>query len=154
MPRGPSRPSQASVPLTGALAFSASPDGKLVAFTVRETDVEANKGRTDVWMMRTNGGEPWRMTSSPEGDSSPRFSPDGKVVYFLSSRTGSSQVWGISLYGGEAFPVTVTTTVVSNGRVGSSAHSTSRKRSASRALSRRATTQSSPCTTRPSPRPR
>ncbi len=84
----------------------ASPDGKLVAFTVRETDVEANKGRTDVWMMRTSGGEPWRMTSSPEGDSSPRFSPDGKVVYFLSSRSGSSQVWGISLYGGEAFPLT------------------------------------------------
>jgi dipeptidyl aminopeptidase/acylaminoacyl peptidase len=84
----------------------ASPDGKLVAFTVRETDVEANKGRTDVWMARTAGGEAWRMTSHPDNDGSPRFSPDGKIIYLLSSRSGSSQVWGVSLYGGEAFQVT------------------------------------------------
>jgi dipeptidyl aminopeptidase/acylaminoacyl peptidase len=84
----------------------ASPDGKLLAFSVRETDVEANKGRTDIWMTRTAGGDPWRMTSHPDSDSSPRFSHDGKIVYFLSARTGTSQVWGISLYGGEAFQVT------------------------------------------------
>jgi dipeptidyl aminopeptidase/acylaminoacyl peptidase len=86
--------------------LTASPDGKLLAFTVRDTDIEANKGRTDVWMTRASGGEPWRMTSSPEADSSPRFAPDGKILYFLSSRSGSSQVWGLSLYGGEAFQVT------------------------------------------------
>lgn len=84
----------------------ASPDGKLLAFSVRETDLEANKGRTDVWMARATGGDPWRMTSSPEADGSPRFAKDGKVLYFLSSRSGSSQVWGLSLYGGEAFQVT------------------------------------------------
>lgn len=84
----------------------ASPDGKLLAFTVRETDIAANRGRTDVWMARTAGGEPWRMTSTPDNDGSPHFSPDGRIVYFLSMRGGSQQVWGISLYGGEAFQVT------------------------------------------------
>jgi dipeptidyl aminopeptidase/acylaminoacyl peptidase len=84
----------------------ASPDGKLLAFTVRDTDLEANRGRTDIWMVRTTGGDPWKMTTHAENDSSAQFSPDGKVVYFLSSRGGSSQVWGMSLYGGEAFAVT------------------------------------------------
>jgi dipeptidyl aminopeptidase/acylaminoacyl peptidase len=84
----------------------ASPDGKLLAFTVRDTDIAANRGRTDVWMARTAGGEPWRMTSTPDNDNSARFSPDGRIVYFLSTRSGSQQVWGISLYGGEAFQVT------------------------------------------------
>ncbi|MDP2341692.1 MAG: S9 family peptidase [Deltaproteobacteria bacterium] len=85
---------------------TASPDGKLVAFTVRETDLEANRGRTDVWMVRTDGGAPWKMTSHVDGDGSPAFTPDGRAVYFLSSRSGSSQVWGISVFGGEAFQVT------------------------------------------------
>ena len=85
---------------------TASPDGKLLAFTVRETDVAANRSRTDVWMARAAGGEPWRMTSTPDNDNSPRFSPDGRILYFLSTRGGSQQVWGLSLYGGEAFQVT------------------------------------------------
>lgn len=85
---------------------AASPDGKLIAFTVRDTDIEANRGRTDVWMVRTDGGAPWKMTSHVDGDGSPAFSPDSRVVYFLSQRSGSSQVWGISVAGGEAFAVT------------------------------------------------
>jgi dipeptidyl aminopeptidase/acylaminoacyl peptidase len=85
---------------------AASPDGKLIAFTVRETDLEANRGRTDVWMVNGSGGAPWKMTSHPENDNTPEFSADGRVVYFLSSRSGSSQVWGISVYGGEAFAAT------------------------------------------------
>ncbi len=85
---------------------TASPDGKLIAFTVRDTDVEANRGRTDIWMVRSEGGAPWKMTSHVENDGSPAFSPDGRALYFLSSRSGSSQVWGISVFGGEAFAVT------------------------------------------------
>ena len=83
-----------------------SPDGKLIAYTLRTTDYEANQGRTDVWLVGTDGGAARRLTTHPERDGSPSFSSDGKWVYFLSTRSGSSQVWRIALAGGEAEPVT------------------------------------------------
>lgn len=83
-----------------------SPDGKIVAFTLRETDLEANRGRNDVWMVATDGSGLRRMTTDPASDSSPRWSPDSKTIYFLSSRSGSSQIWRISTRGGEPHQVT------------------------------------------------
>ncbi|MBL0217907.1 MAG: S9 family peptidase [Myxococcales bacterium] len=83
-----------------------SPDGKLVAFTVRDTDMEANRGRLDVWLVGADGSNPRKLTSHPENDSDPRWSPDGKYIYFMSSRSGSAQVWRIAIAGGEAEQVT------------------------------------------------
>ena len=83
-----------------------SPDGKRVAFSVRETDFEANRGRTDLWIAAIDGSSVTRLTSSPENDSEPQWTPDGKWIYFVSSRTGSSQVWRIAPGGGEAEQVT------------------------------------------------
>ncbi len=83
-----------------------SPDGSSVLFTVRETDVEANRGRTDVWLARLDGSSARRMTSHPEGDSSARWAQDGKSFLFLSTRSGSSQVWRLRLDGGEPEAVT------------------------------------------------
>ncbi len=84
-----------------------SPNGKLVAFTVRDTDVEANRGRTDVWLAHIDGSAlPRRLTTHPDNDSSPLWSSDGTSIYFLSSRGGSSQVWRIAAGGGEAEQVT------------------------------------------------
>ncbi|NDE00798.1 MAG: hypothetical protein EBZ91_03380, partial [Gammaproteobacteria bacterium] len=81
-----------------------SPDGRLVVFSVRETDMAANRGRTDLWLVETGSAAPVarRLTQHPSGDSSARWAPDGSGVYFLSSRSGSSQVWFLSLSGGEA----------------------------------------------------
>ncbi|HSW01274.1 MAG TPA: S9 family peptidase [Sedimentisphaerales bacterium] len=79
-----------------------SPDGRQVVFVVRETDLDANRGRTDLWLVPTAGGELRRLTTAPEADSNPRWSPDGRTVWFLSSRSGSSQVWKIAVDGGEA----------------------------------------------------
>jgi dipeptidyl aminopeptidase/acylaminoacyl peptidase len=83
-----------------------SPDGELVAFTVRVTDEDANKGRTDVWLVDLSGGEPRRLTTHEANDWHQRFSPDGKALYFLSTRSGSSQVWKLDLAGGEPAQVT------------------------------------------------
>ena len=83
-----------------------SPDGKSVAYVLRETDMDANKGRTDLWLVGLDGSEPRRLTTDPASDSSPRFAPDGKSLYFLSSRSGSSQVWRLPLDAGEAEQVT------------------------------------------------
>ena len=73
-----------------------SPDGRLVAFVLRTTDLEADRGRTDLWMAHVDGTPPRRFTSHEAGDSMPRWSPDGGSVYFLSSRSGSSQVFVLS----------------------------------------------------------
>jgi dipeptidyl aminopeptidase/acylaminoacyl peptidase len=86
----------------------ASPDGRYVAFTLRETDIEANKGRTDLWLvdLAAKRAQPRRLTQNPADDSSPRWAPDSRTLYFLSTRSGSSQVWRLSLDGGEATRVT------------------------------------------------
>jgi dipeptidyl aminopeptidase/acylaminoacyl peptidase len=83
-----------------------SPDGKLVAFTVSTPDVEANKTMRDLWIARTDGTGVRRLTSHPASDSDARFAPDGKSLYFLSTRGGSSQVYRIAVDGGEATAVT------------------------------------------------
>jgi dipeptidyl aminopeptidase/acylaminoacyl peptidase len=84
----------------------AAPDGRSVAFVVRQTDLEANRGRTDLWLVATDGTGLRRLTSHPEADSNPRWGPDSRTIWFLSSRSGSSQVWKISADGGEAEQVT------------------------------------------------
>lgn len=83
-----------------------SPDGKLVVFSVRVTDLEENKGKKDLWLARTDGSEVRQLTTHPSDEHGPRWMPDGKTVFFVSSRSGSSQVWKIPVDGGEATKVT------------------------------------------------
>lgn len=79
-----------------------SPDGKWVVFTLRKTDLATNRGRTDLWLVGTAGAGLRQLTSHPSGDNSPQWAPDGKSIYFLSTRSGSSQVWRLPVDGGEA----------------------------------------------------
>ena len=79
-----------------------SPDGEHVAFVVRHTDLEANRGRTDLYLMESDGEDLRRLTADPAGDWNPVWAPDSQWIYFLSSRSGSSQVWRIRVDGGEA----------------------------------------------------
>jgi len=83
-----------------------SPDGAQVVFVVRETDLEADRGRTDLWLVSSDGSTLRRLTTHPESDSNPRWAPDGRSIWFVSSRSGSSQVWRIAVDGGEATQVT------------------------------------------------
>ncbi|HSN56511.1 MAG TPA: S9 family peptidase, partial [Candidatus Sulfomarinibacteraceae bacterium] len=82
-----------------------SPDGTRVAFTVTTMDLEANRGRSDLWLAATDGSGASRLTADPASDSSPRWAGD-RWLYFLSARSGSSQVWRIAVDGGEAEQVT------------------------------------------------
>ena len=86
--------------------WQASPDGKTIVFVRRTTDLEANKGRTDLWLVNADGTGLRRLTTHPDADHSPRWTPDGKTIYFLSTRSGSSQIWRIAADGGEAQQVT------------------------------------------------
>ncbi|MEM9593843.1 MAG: S9 family peptidase [Acidobacteriota bacterium] len=84
-----------------------SPDGRSVVYVLRETDLEADRGRTDLWHVPADGSAaPRRLTSHPSGDSHPRWAPDGSAVFFLSSRSGSSQVGRLPMGAGEAQQVT------------------------------------------------
>jgi len=82
-----------------------SPDGKWVAFVVRSTDMEANGGRRDIWLAAVDGSDTRRLTTHPANDWSPRWL-DNRRLFFLSTRGSSSQVWQLSLDGGEAEQVT------------------------------------------------
>lgn len=84
----------------------ASPDGRQIAFTVRTTDLEENKGRTSLWLVRADGTGLRRLTSHPANGHDPRWTLDGKALLFLSSRSGSSQVWRVPAAGGEPVQVT------------------------------------------------
>jgi len=83
-----------------------SPDQRLVAYEVRTTDSEANRGRFDLWVSAIDGSTTKQLTSHEANDTSPRWAPDGRALFFLSTRSGSSQVWRLPFDGGEAAPVT------------------------------------------------
>jgi dipeptidyl aminopeptidase/acylaminoacyl peptidase len=84
-----------------------SPDGRYLVFVQRETDLAANKGRTALWLLAlAAGARPQQITDSNGGDSSPRWAPDSRTLYFLSTRSGSQQVWRLVLTGAEARRVT------------------------------------------------
>ena len=85
-----------------------SADGLQVAYVVRRTDLAANRGRSDIFLIDLAHPEaaPRQLTTDAANDSSPRWSPDGRSLYFLSTRSGSSQVWRLPLLGGEPQQVT------------------------------------------------
>ncbi|RQW07714.1 MAG: S9 family peptidase [Calditrichaeota bacterium] len=83
-----------------------SPSGDKVVFVLRVTDLEADRGRTDLWMVNIDGSGLTQLTTDPENDSDPFWSSDGESIYFLSSRTGSKQVWQHILKSGEEKQIT------------------------------------------------
>jgi dipeptidyl aminopeptidase/acylaminoacyl peptidase len=83
-----------------------SPAGDRIVFGLRTTDLEANRGRSDLWLIGVGGKGLRRLTTHPTGESNARWAPDGRQVYFVSSRGGSPQVWSIAVDGGEARQVT------------------------------------------------
>lgn len=83
------------------------PDGTQVAYTVRSLDQKKDTHDTDIYLAPTAGGPAQRLTTSPKAETSPRFSPDGKTLAFLSGREGKkTQVFLLPRGGGEATKLT------------------------------------------------
>lgn len=88
-----------------------SPDGQWIAFTVATPDREANRNASNIWRVPASGGEAFQLTRSGH-DSSPAWAPDGKHLAFLSSRDGESDIYIMSVDGGEATRLTHVSTDV------------------------------------------
>src|SRR6266567_3420531 len=86
-----------------------SPDSQWVAYTVRTKILKEDKNEQRLWMVPTHGGDPIPMTAEAVSSSHPRWSPDGKLLAFLSARNnGKTQVWLLNRLGGEAARLTDT----------------------------------------------
>ena len=89
-----------------------SPDGSLVAYTVRHADLEEDKNVSHIWIAGIDGtGERQLTAREGESESDPKFSPDGSQLGFLSSRgdeddDAPTRLWLLPLAGGEARSIT------------------------------------------------
>ena len=85
-----------------------SPDATRVVYTVRSTNMEKNKGNTQLWLLdlRNASAKPVRLTQGDASSTDPEWSAQGDAIYFLSARSGSSQVYRMPASGGDAVKVT------------------------------------------------
>ncbi len=90
-----------------------SPDGKQVAYEIQKTNWEDNAFETEIWVAHVaTPHDPYQLTSGKKSSSSPRWSPDGRELGFLSDRDGKKQIYVISPMGGEAREVSKSETAV------------------------------------------
>jgi len=95
-----------------------SPDGRYLAYTVRATDWANNRGVGTLWLLdRRSPALPRVLAISDKAATTPRWSPDGRTLYFLSARTGLQQVWRTDADGAAAVQVTNLPMHVSSYRV-------------------------------------
>src|SRR5580692_5158480 len=83
-----------------------SPDGKRVAFTVQTVDVEKNIKPKQIYVVPVAGGSPVQLTHDGNDNERPRWSADSQLIYFISDRSGSSQIWVMDNAGGHARQIT------------------------------------------------
>jgi dipeptidyl aminopeptidase/acylaminoacyl peptidase len=92
-----------------------SHDGRKLVFAKRVVDYDANKASTSLWiedLFARDAAPPVQLTPKGWNVNSPAFSPDNRTVYFLSAKSGSSQLYAMPAAGGApkqltAFPVDV-----------------------------------------------
>src|SRR3954466_1236078 len=79
-----------------------SPDGRWVAYTVRETNWDDNVYATEIWLPDATTGDPRQLTNAKKSSQSPAWSPDGSKLAFTSDRSDKRQLYIINPQGGEA----------------------------------------------------
>src|ERR1700731_1716944 len=83
-----------------------SPDGRLIAFTVQTVDVVQNTKPKHIWIVPVDGGGSPRQITRDGNNEPPRWTPDGRRIIFISTRSGGSQVWSMDREGNNAAQIT------------------------------------------------
>jgi dipeptidyl aminopeptidase/acylaminoacyl peptidase len=92
--------------LKRAGAPALSPDGRRVAYTIRETNWDENAYETEIWIAEVASGAPRQLTNAKGSSQQPAWSPDGRDLAFVSDRDGKRQIYRIRADGGEAEKLT------------------------------------------------
>src|SRR5687767_12603500 len=92
--------------VAGVGAPALSPDGAWAVFAVRRHDVAGDASWSELWRVDVDGGGLRQLTHGRVEDTSPSVSPDGRRILFVSTRSGSSQLWCLPVAGGEAVQLT------------------------------------------------
>jgi dipeptidyl aminopeptidase/acylaminoacyl peptidase len=82
-----------------------SPDGKLVAFTNQTVDLDRNTKPKQIYVVAVDGGLPRQVTRDGTDNERPRWAPDSKLIYYVSNRDGSSQIWSMTPDGASGRPI-------------------------------------------------
>jgi len=92
-----------------------SPDGKWVAYTVGYGDFKQDAFVTQIWLANTDAGKSFQLTRGEKSSTSPRWSPDGQWLAFLSNRVeDKNQIFLINPEGGEAQQLTKSETAINS----------------------------------------
>jgi dipeptidyl aminopeptidase/acylaminoacyl peptidase len=93
-----------------------SPDGTEVLFVMDRPDWKANKRVGHIYRINVDGTRQTQLTFGERGESSPRWSPDGRTVAFVARRDGDEedQIYLLHVDGGEARRLTTHPTAPGN----------------------------------------
>lgn len=85
---------------------SLSPDGSMLLYTLTDYSMEENRSLTTIYTQSLEDKTIKALSDNSSNNHSPRWSADGKKIYFLSNRSGSMQVWEMDRQGGNAKQLT------------------------------------------------
>jgi dipeptidyl aminopeptidase/acylaminoacyl peptidase len=78
-----------------------SPDGRWIAYSIADPNIAANRSISQIYLISVDGGEPRQLTNGDRSSSTPRWSPDGQSLAFISSREGGPQIWVMDAASGQ-----------------------------------------------------
>jgi dipeptidyl aminopeptidase/acylaminoacyl peptidase len=96
-------------------AVQISPDGKWVAYTVGYGDFKQDAFVNQIWLADVNSRRTFQVTRGDKSSTTPRWSPDGAWLTFLSNRIeDKNQIFAINPLGGESIQLTKSETAINN----------------------------------------